>query len=350
MPDRKPSLPANLAEASTLSGVAALIERSLVLYDCDPGPLFDRAGIDPDTSGDPAARLPTSAMQRLWALSLEETGDPCFGLTVARQFQPAVLQGLGFAWLASDTLRDALGRLARFSRMINQVVNIRVEDTATSTDLVMAGPEKWPNFVYAASDLGMAIFLQMCRCTVGEDIDPIHVTMQRPRPPFPCIEKFEEFFRAQIDYSSPDNRLGFDRNVMDKPLVTAHPELARINDQVVVDYLARFDRSSIALQVRSWIIHHLPDGAPNQEKIANTLHVSLRGLQRKLRDENVTFRELLANTRQELALQYIRETHRSIGEITYLLGFSEPSNFTRAFKRWTGMSPAEFRNDLLETE
>ena len=159
----------------------------------------------------------------------------------------------------------------------------------------------------------------------------------------PAVERFDRLFRAPIDYEAPDNRLCFDETVIDKPLTTANPELARINDQVVVDYLARFNRSCISAQVRSWIIQQLPDGAPNQETVANALHLSLRSLQRRLRDEDVTFRDLLEGTRRELAMQYIREAHRSIGEITYLLGFSEPSNFTRAFKRWTGMSPVEYR-------
>ena len=126
-------------------------------------------------------------------------------------------------------------------------------------------------------------------------------------------------------------------------LASANPELARINDQVVVDYLARFDRDSIAMQVRSKIIHQLPDGIPSQEAIADTLHVSLRSLQRRLKEEDTSFRDLLEETRQQLARQYLRDGRRSIGEITYLLGFTEPSNFTRAFKRWTGKSPAQYR-------
>ena len=113
----------------------------------------------------------------------------------------------------------------------------------------------------------------------------------------------------------------------------------------VVDYLARFDRDSLTMQVRSRIIERLHDGTPNQETIAQSLNVSLRSLQRKLNDEDTNFKTLLESTRRELALHYIRETHRSLGEITYLLGFSEPSNFTRAFKRWTGVSPIVYREN-----
>jgi len=151
-------------------------------------------------------------------------------------------------------------------------------------------------------------------------------------------------FGPAIEYSADAHRLSFDATLANTPLSTAHPELARLNDQTVIDYLARYEHNNLAMQVRAKIIEGLPDGRPCQGDIAETLNTSLRSLQRRLRDEDTSFKDLLNETQQELALQYIRDSSRSIGEITYLLGFSEPSNFTRAFKRWTGKSPGEFRS------
>jgi len=282
-------------------------------------------------------------MLKLWGLAIEATGNPCLGLLAARQFQPAVLHGLGFAWLASDTLLDALHRLVRYSRFINSAVEFHVQAQAHTTELVASVPDIFPNFVPAGVDLGMAMFLRMCQITAGQPLMPVQVAMQRPEPP--CKAEFAEMFGPSIEYNAADNRLCFDNEQINRPLTTANPELARINDQTVVDYLARFDRSSIAMQVRSRIIEQLPDGIPRQENIAETLHVSLRSLQRRLKEEETSYKDLLEDTRQALALQYLRESHRSIGEITYLLGFSEPSNFTRAFKRWTGKTPAEHRSN-----
>jgi AraC-like DNA-binding protein len=189
--------------------------------------------------------------------------------------------------------------------------------------------------------MGMATFLRMCRITTGENIKPLLVHLRRPRPP--NTERYERFFGSPVEYNTETNRLCFERALVDAPLSTPNPELARVNDQTVIDYLARFDRASIAMQVRAEIIGRLPEGSPHQDTIAESLHVSLRSLQRRLKDENTSFKKLLEETRRELALQYIRDSHRPIAEITYLLGFSEHSNFTRAFKRWTGRSPAEFR-------
>jgi AraC-like DNA-binding protein len=330
------------SEITTLGSVAGLIAMTLRSYGCDPEPLFVAAGLDLGRATDPNARFPMLRMQKLWKLAVAASGDPCLGLVAARQFQPAMLHGLGLAWLVSDSLLDAFGRLARYARLINSALDFRLGKQPDSIDLIAVLPETLPaDFEYAATDLGIAAFLRMCQITAGHPILPRHVTLQRPQPY--CLAQFGEMFGTSIVYGAPVNRLCFDRELLTRHLASANPELARINDQVVVDYLARFDRESIAMQVRSKIIHQLPDGIPKQEVIADTLHVSLRSLQRRLKEEDTSFKDLLEETRQQLALQYLRDTRRSIGEITYLLGFSEPSNFTRAFKRWTGKSPAQYR-------
>lgn len=329
------------SDITSLSSSAALIAKGLRTYDIDPVPLLEQAGIDASQITDPNVRFPTSRIIRLWQLTTKVTGDPCVGLRVAELFQPSVLHGLGFAWLSSDTLRDALGRLARFYRIINANLDVSVEDTSDTVDLVIQGLEKWPVFAYEGADAAMAVFVRMCRMTAGSTINPVRVVMLRPKPA--CYEQFNAFFAAPIEYNASEYRLCFDKVIADRLLDTANPELARINDQSVMEYLARFDRASVAMRVRTMIIERLPDGAPNQGAVADALHFSLRSLQRKLKDEETTFKALLEETRRDLAMQYIKGSPRTIGEITYLLGFSEPSNFNRAFRRWTGKTPLEFR-------
>ena len=257
-----------LSEVTTIGTVPVLLEKALRAAGCDPEPLFEEAGIVYADLGQPDRRVATLKAQKLWKLAVQATGNPCFGLTAAQQFQPAALYGLGFAWLASDTLYDGLDRLARYSRLINTIVDIRLEETESTVDLVILGPEQWPDFEYAALDCGMAIFLRMCQITASEQIIPVHTRMQRPVPA--CAERFEEVFGSSVSYGADENRLGFDKTRIRAPLATAHPELARMNDQTVIDYLAQFDRASITMQVRSRIIEQLPDGRPNQEHSAES--------------------------------------------------------------------------------
>jgi AraC-like DNA-binding protein len=109
------------------------------------------------------------------------------------------------------------------------------------------------------------------------------------------------------------------------------------------EYLARFERGSIKLQVEARLVEQLSSGHATQESIAKALNLSPRTLQRKLKEEGTTYKQLLDTTRRELAAQYVKESHLSVNEITFLLGFSEPANFSRAFKRWTGVSPSQYR-------
>lgn len=338
-----PNAPPTHKHASSIASGVLLVDKALRACGIDPGPLLRKAGINFNEAAQPGARLPSAQVYELHRLSTEITGDPCFGLKVASQMQPANLQGLGFAWLASDSLLDALERLVRFSRLINNVARLRLENTGQSTDLVSYDLDKLPDYPDSAIDTGMAVFLRMCRITAGDSIDPVRVDFMHSRPA--CGDEFEQIFRAPLRFETTDNRLCFDTASLEASLPSANPELARVNDQTVIDYLARFDRLNTAMQVRSRLIEHLPAGTPRQEAIAKALNLSLRSLQRKLKSEGTSFKALLENTRSELALQYVRETHRSLGEIAYLLGYSEPGNFTRAFTRWAGVPPQDFRDN-----
>jgi len=320
-----------------------MIDKALRTYGVDPQPLLLRAGIDFGEASLPEARLPSARMYALHRLSIEVTGDPCFGLIMAEQMQPANLHGLGFAWLASDSLLDALERLVRFSQLINNVARLRLDRTEQTIELVVYDLEKLPDFPDSVIDFAMAMFLRMCRITAGSGIHPVRVDLVHARPT--CDAEFKRVFCPAINFNAADNRLCFDRVTLETHLPSGNPGLARINDQTVIDYLARFDQENTSMQVRTRIIEQLPAGTPRQDNIATELNLSLRSLQRKLKDEGTGFKELLDSTRRELAMHYVRETHRSLGEISYLLGFSEPGNFTRAFKRWTGLTPQEFREN-----
>lgn len=329
--------------ASSIGSIVVLIDKALRTCGVDSESLFEKTGIDFKAATLPDARLNSDKLYELCRISVEATGDPCFGLKIAEQLQPANLNGLGFAWLASDSLVDALERLARFSKLINSVIRDRLERTEQTIELVLCDLDKLPAYPDMIIDTNLAAFLKMCRITAGSDFNPVRVDLVRSPPV--CAKEFELVFRAPIKFNAADNRLCFDRASLEASLPSANPELARINDQAVMDYLARFDRDNVSLQVRTRIIEHLPAGTPRQTSIARELHISLRSMQRKLKNEGTSFKELIDSTRRELAIHYIRETQRPLGEVSYLLGFSEPSNFTRAFKRWTTVAPQEFRSN-----
>ncbi|MGI9320284.1 MAG: AraC family transcriptional regulator, partial [Thiogranum sp.] len=328
-------------EATTVGAAATLVGCALRDYGVDIEKIYHDAGLDPEAVASPGTRYPFAKMQIMWRLAVERSRDPCFGLSVAEHMQPQAFHGLGFVWLSSDTLFDALSRLVKYQRLISTVADISLEETDDSVKLLVNILQPSGQIEPASIDAAVGVFLRMCRMAVCGRFNPERVSLRRPRPS--CAERFESLFQAPVEFGAENNILYFDPQSIHKPLPGADPELLRANDQVVVDYLARFDRESLSMQVRSLLIELLPDGQPTQNGIASSLNLSVRNLQRKLHSEGISFKHLLDETRKELATQYIRDTNRRIGEITYLLGFSEPSNFTRAFRRWTGLSPNEYR-------
>jgi AraC-like DNA-binding protein len=130
---------------------------------------------------------------------------------------------------------------------------------------------------------------------------------------------------------------------LEAALPTANSELARACDRIIHEYLARLESGTTSQLIRNRLLNTLSKCEISEEVIAHSLHMSLRTLQRTLKEDGLTFKGLVDDLRHELAIQYIRDSRLAIGESAYLLGFSGPSNFTRAFRRWTGMSPNFFR-------
>jgi AraC-like DNA-binding protein len=114
-------------------------------------------------------------------------------------------------------------------------------------------------------------------------------------------------------------------------------------DALLARQLAALDRSNVAAQCKAVLLERMSDGEPPEADMAKVLHMSRRTLQRKLAEVDLTYQKLVDETRRDLALRYIEDMGHSITEITFLLGFSGQSAFTRAFRRWTGKTPSDFR-------
>ena len=159
-------------------------------------------------------------------------------------------------------------------------------------------------------------------------------------------ERYEEYFRCPIRYGQPDVRFYLDLGIVDQQLPGASKELALMHDQTVRQYLQKLDRSDIVNRVRTVIVEELSAHTLSKQHVAERLHMSARSLQVKLAAAETSYQEILDSTRRSLAISYMEQASVSITEAAYLVGFSEVSNFTRAFKRWTGQSPRDFRRAL----
>ena len=331
------------SQTTTLASSVLLLVRAIDSYGVDSSDLFSQVGLDYSKLKDPLGRYPFEAVNNLWALASEVIDDPCFGLKVATFWHPTSYSALGYSWLASNSLEDAFMRSSRYARIVNTSA-IDIMEYRTTTDsycIIIHNDRLKPPPVAPAVEYSVAMILVMCRAAYGPGLDPLRVSFQHKRPE--NADCFTDFFDAPVGFSQANNAVWLDPEVVTTPLATANPELVRISDQVVTDYLAHLDRSDLSMQVQSKLIERLPSGQVNEEMIASAINVSQRSLQRKLKEQGVSFTQLLEDTRRDLGLQYVRDPQRSFNEIAFLLGFAEPGNFTRAFKRWYGKSPSQYR-------
>ena len=332
---------------TTLVSVASLLAQAVVARHINLEDFLACLGIKPDEYNDPSGRVPVSLMQHAWKLAVEYSGDECIGLALAEVVQPAALHGLGLAMVSSDSLHNSIERIVTYQRFLNTAlkINLTLEDNYYrinfSTERFHSAPEP------ASIDGALAVFVEMCRITAGSTVHPVHVYLRR-EPPELCVDRYQNYFGCAVTFSSDRNELLFDLETIDRTLPTSNRELARINDQVVIDYLKRFDTNALSTRLRALIIDELPGGISNEVSIAHRLNMSLRSLQRQLKSEKTSYRQILNRIRLELAQEYLINNERQIIEIGYMLGFSEPSNFSRAFKRWTGQSPQQFRAEHLK--
>ena len=130
---------------------------------------------------------------------------------------------------------------------------------------------------------------------------------------------------------------------MDRKLTGSNDELAQLNEHVVVRYLAHSEKEDIVNRVKAKIIEELADGTVTEASVAESLHMTPRNMHRRLQKEDTSFKVLLTEVRQDLARQYIKDRSKTLTEISFLLGFSEVSSFSRAYKGWTGQPPSEAR-------
>jgi AraC-like DNA-binding protein len=157
---------------------------------------------------------------------------------------------------------------------------------------------------------------------------------------------YEALFNAPIIFAADVNALVFDRAVLEQPLPGRSHDLLRVSDRVIENYLEALSPDAVSTEVRRLLLSMLPAGTVSQEAVAKRLHMSKSTLHRRLREENTSYQEVASSTLQALAVNYVSDSTHSLAYIAFLLGFSDQSNFSRAFRRWTGMSPKAYRDAL----
>jgi AraC-like DNA-binding protein len=325
--------------------IGTLIAGAVAARGVDPGPLCAAAGFDPASAADPAARISLELEQTLWETAAEQTGDPSFGLHTAESIEPGVFDVLDYAIRTAPSLGVALERLVRYSRLEHEAA---VFQLIASGDVTRIEHSFGPAVVLPCrqeAEFTLAAVVMIGREIIVGGIQPIAVEFMHGIP----LDTSEHIriFGVLPRFAAHVNAVELDGATMSHRLLTADPALSRIIERHAEASLGSVApvSESTTEEVRGILVKALPEGPCSITTVAPSLGLSQRTLQRRLENEGSTFGDVLDGVRRDLALRYLEDGKLTLSEIAYLLGYSEPSPFHRAFKRWTGSTPQALRSE-----
>lgn len=335
------------AEPMVLASWIATLVRALDADGIDGRALAGEVGIDVDAlDRAQESRVPLTRTKELWRLAVEATGDPCFGIEVSRHVRPGSFQALGVGVVSSRTLFEAFDRIIRFGDVVLTAERRNLlRRRGERYELVLGGVCGDVQPALESMEAILASIVRMTRFLVRRDVSPVAVHLVRPEPP--ASSRFERFFGCDVAYGCGEHLLAFDRDLVERPLPAACEALAKAADRLASDYVERVRTSAPFVdEVRAAVSALVAHGEPTAAAVAGVFAMSDRTLQRRLHEEGATFRDLVCEARIDLAKQLLATERPGVHALAHRLGFSEPAAFRRAFKRRTGMTPADFVADL----
>jgi len=327
------------------ASIGALIVATAGALGVDRGELLRRTGFDPEAARDPDAKIPLAVENALWNESAALANDDAFGLHTAERVKPGAFDVLDYAVRTAPTFRSALERLARYNRLVHDaaVFSLHPGPERLRVEHGFRGHASAPCRHAAEFTLGCLVVIgaQLAEQPLG----PLAVEFAHAAPSAAALAEHRRVFGLEPRFSEPVNALEFERALVERALPRADPALSRVIERHAETLLAALPSPSetTADRVRRLLSQTLGEGTATLGDCAARLKMAERSLQRKLADEGLTFEALLDEVRQKLALRYLADRKLAVAEVAYLLGYSEPSPFHRAFKRWTGKTPNEAR-------
>ena len=294
----------------------------------------------------PGRYVPPSEYFSLWRAIRDVSGDPNIGMLLATSVKPELTEPLFLAILSAADLADAIAVVSRFKRLL-EPEDLHIVDDGAAKQLVVT--YDWPGCAetvpQALIDAELAFLVEIGRRGTGHmDLSPREVSMLARE--LEAGTRHRDFFRCDIRLGARSNGLVFAAEDTQRPFVTHNAQLLT----ALLPYLQAntpASPTSAVARVRAVIAERVRGQRPEANMVARELAMSTRAMQRMLRDNGTSFRQVLDEVRNEHARGYLASTAFSDGEVSFLLGFEDPNSFYRAFRSWNGMSPSEFRRQAL---
>jgi len=323
-------------------GLSRLAIARLKSAGVEVAPLLKRAGLTPEAIAEPEERLSVRSQIALLDEAAIALKDDCIGFTLARDFDPREIGLLYYIMASSQTLGDALKRIARYSKITNEALVFGYQEgNRLVVSLSYSGVPRHSD----RHQIEFCMFgvLRVCRMLTGQNLVPQNFSISHYRSE--GTSEMARFVGTKVEFGADRDEFALNVDARELPLIHADPYLndllLKYCDAALAD--RRGDMSQLRTRVENAISSVLPHGKARVEDVARSLGMSKRTLARRLSDEGLNFTEILQQLRRDLAVRYLDDRRLHVSKIAWLLGFHEVSAFTHAFKRWTGKTPREIR-------
>ncbi|MGF7132204.1 AraC-like DNA-binding protein [Paraburkholderia sp. EB58] len=305
----------------------------------DPYRMLAEVGLPADSLSEVDLRIPAEKVARLLELSAQRSGVEAFGLRMAETRRASNLGPLALAVRDEPTLRHALNAAARYSHLQNEALFISIEEEANVAIIreeLLAG-EGVP--VRQGAELALAVMFRLLRFFLGDEWHPKAVCFTHGAPAERTVHT--RVFGPNVGFGQAFTGIVCDVKDLELPLPSADPVMVRYVHRYLGDVVNAGDLP-LADEVHKLVFLLLPSGRSSIDTISRQMGMSRRTMHRHLAEEDTTFSSILDAVRGELVLRYLERRERPFAEISGLLGFSEPSAFTRWFRSRFGCSPSQF--------
>ncbi len=337
-----------MRETSVAASVVADMLQYLELRGVQPANATRACGITLAFPAEADDRVPGSQVERLWRFAIDEMRDPLVGLHMTEAYSPGTLDIVGYVLLSCRTIGEVLDRLSRYARVLNDGMRIDVERSGTSAVCRCTFVESMDNYLLRAPEQAIStvwagLARELGRMT-SKRLTATEIWFQHPTPGAPLAQEYERVLNAPVKFGAGDYRFILPLAHLDERVLSANPLLLRTFEQHADAVLRNLEQQGTKSQkVARVLAERLKGAVPPLSEIARELAMSDRNLQRALKNDGTSFQQLLDQVRRDLAVRHLANPATSAGEVGFLLGFSEPSAFHRAFRRWTGMPPSAYR-------
>ncbi len=287
------------------------------------------------------AFLTTEELFALYSAIHELSNEPGMGLKLGSEERIERYDPIAIAALCARTFRDSLSRMARYKRLVcPEELRIVEKGKECSVQFVWLLAEKEEPTTLI--DLCFAWVVTIGRLGIGSGFKPLRIEFKRPEK---NRRLYENHFGCSVKFGVRHNKMIFRRDDLDQPFLTHNPEiLEMLGPQLDNELTRKFAEQSLDDQIKEILKRLLAGQKPRLEDVALELRVSTRTLQRRLLEERLTFQKLIEEARRELAQHYLMQSSLELNQTAYLLGYEDSNSFIRAFHKWEGMSPGEWRS------